>query len=129
MGVCQYKVRKEFQALQQDLMEMRIPKSHSSEEISGAVLMQINEPYDINKNTSDSFEVTINQKTDDSDMENSKERDTSKERGHFRFWWYWVNWGFIITSSCNVQFHSKFNLYIVYVQNQQTWFNMKFKSI
>ena len=53
IGVGQYKLRKEFQALQQDPEDLRIPKSCAPEEIVDTVKIQLHAPLKVNQSNLD----------------------------------------------------------------------------
>ena len=53
IGVGQYKLRKEFQALQQAPEDLRIPKSYAPEEIVDTVKMQLQDPLKVNQSNLD----------------------------------------------------------------------------
>ena len=53
IGVGQYKLRKEFQAPQQDPEDLRIPKSYAPEEIVDTVKMQLQDPLKVNQSNLD----------------------------------------------------------------------------
>ena len=52
IGVGEYKLRKEFQVLQQDPNEVKIPKYYSPDEIVETVKKQINDPLTMHKKIS-----------------------------------------------------------------------------
>ena len=63
IGVGEYKLRKEFQVLQQDPNEVKIPKNYSPDEIVETVKKQINDPLTMYKKISDkNFKTEINQR-------------------------------------------------------------------